>query len=184
VTAGKANSQNVVTPGEQGDNFKQKINSNIKRQLNEGKINGVGIDDFPEIEKLLFAAPTGESPNPLDTGLSKIPGLNFLSTFQGIEMNEIVAVEGMGETLKDAVVTMVLLDEKRRMEVEEVAATRFGWGKTVKEMEDRARLRELRSLLEIKKTETGQEEGQFDEKASAGEKMKLKMEKLKLKASR
>jgi hypothetical protein len=42
----------------------------------------------------------------------------------------------------------------------------------------------LRSLLEIKKTETGQEEGQFDEKASAGEKMKLKMEKLKLKASR
>ena len=184
VPKDKANSQNVPPPAQQRDDLMQRMTENIKHQLNEGKIKGVGIDDFPEIEKLLFAAPSGESPNPLDSGLSKIPGLNFLSTFQGVGIGQIAAVEGMGETLKDAVVTMILLDETRGAEEEEVAATRFGWGKTVREKEERARLRELRSLLEIKRTETGQEEGQFDEKASAGEKIKLQMEKLKLKASR
>ena len=184
ATEDKPNSQNEPPPAEQGGSFMQKMTQNIKRQLNEGKIKGVGISDFPEIEKLLSAAPTGESPNPLDTGLSKIPGLNFLSTFQGVEISQIAAVEGMGETLKDAVVTMILLDETRGVEEEEVAATRFGWGKTAREKEERARLKELRSLLEITRMETGLEEGQLDEKKSTRQKMKLQMEKLKLKAGR
>ena len=184
VTAAGAGNQNIPQGGEQKTEFQQRMTSNIKRQLTEGNIKSVGIDDFPGIEKLLFAEPTGDSPNPLDTGLSKIPGLNFLSTFHGIETSQIAAVEGMGETLKDAVVTMILLDEKRGVEEEEVAATRFGWGKTKREKEDRARLKELQLLLEIKRTEVEQGEASTNEKASASEKIKLKMEKLKLKASR
>jgi hypothetical protein len=84
----------------------QKMTEEIKRQLSEGNIKGVEIDDFPEIEKLLCAVPTSRSPNQPNYGMSKIPGVNLLSTFQEIEISQIAAVEELGETLKDAVVTI------------------------------------------------------------------------------
>ena len=167
---------------EKQDEFMSRISQNVKDQVKKGAVKGVSIDDFSHVEESLFASPSGESPNPLDTALSKLPGLSFLNTFQGIEINQIAAVGGLGETTKDAVITMILLDETRGLEEEEVAATRFGWGKTAKEKEEKARLKELKSLLEIKRSETRQEEGQFDSKMNAGEKMKLGFEKLKLKA--
>lgn len=174
--------QDVSRDVEQPDPFMQSMSRNIRRQVEEGKVKGFSLDDFTEIEKMLSAGPSGESPNPLDSTLAQLSGLNFISTFEGIEMSQVMAVDGLGETVKDGVVTMILLDETRGAEEEDIAARRFGWGRTEKEKEEKARLKELRSLLEIRATNTDQEEGQFDKKPSTGEKLKLGFEKLKLKA--
>ena len=160
----------------------ERISSNIESQLHKGAIKKVSLSDLPGIKKILFAPPTGETPNPLDAGLAKIPGISFISTFEGVGVNEIAAADGIGETLKDAVVSLILLDETRGVKEEEVAAGRFGWGRTEAEKEERARLRELRGLLRIERLKTGQEEGQFDEEGekSKGGKMREGMERLKI----
>ena len=162
--------------------FMQRVSDNVEQQLQKGSIKGVGMKDFPAIKKLLFAPPGAEAPNPLDAGLAKIPGIGYIDTFEGISISELAAADGMGETLKDAVVSLILLDESRGVKEEEIAASRFGWGRTEAEKEERRRLRELRRLLKIEKSTTQLREGQFDEKKGAGEKMKEKFEKLKLKA--
>jgi hypothetical protein len=113
----------------------------------------------------------------------KIPGINFLNTFEGISIAEIANADGMGNTLKDVVVSLILLDEARGTKVQEVAAGRFGWGRTESEKEERRRLKELQQQLRIEGMKTKQEEGQFEEKKSTGDKLKDGMEKLKLKLS-
>ena len=164
--------------------FLQRLSDNIERQLQKGSIKGVGMKDFPEIKKMLFAPPGGAAPNPLDAGLARIPGIGYVDTFEGINISELAAADGMGETLKDAVVSLILLDETRGGKEEEIAASRFGWGRTEAEMDERRRLKELRQLLKLEKS-TSQLQGgqQFDEKKGMGDKMKEKFEKLKLKAS-
>lgn len=159
----------------------ERMGKNIEAQLKMGEIKGVGMKDLPGIKQVLFAPPTGESPNPLDSGLAKIPGISFIGTFEGISISEIAAADGMGNTLKDAVVSLMLMDETRGTKEQEVAASRFGWGRTEAEKEERRRLKDLQRLLKIEKMKTQQEEGQFDEKRSTGEKLKEGMEKLKLK---
>lgn len=159
----------------------ERVSANIERQLQAGDVKGVGLKHLPEIKRLLFAPPSGPSPNPLDAGLAKIPGISFVSTFEGITIDEIAAADGMGNTLKDAVVSLILLDEERGVKEEEFAAGRFGWGRTEAEREQRRRLRELQGLLRIQRMKVSQEEGQFDEKRSTGEKLKEGMERLKVK---
>ena len=162
--------------------FIERVSENVETQLQKGDIKKVGMKDFPMIKELLFAPPSGDSPNPLDSGIAKIPGISYLGTFENIGVSEIAAADGMGETLKDAVISMILLDETRGVKEEEVAAGRFGWGKTEAEKEERRQLKELRQLLKIEKLKTEQEEAQFDEKPSMGDKLKDKFTKLKLKA--
>jgi hypothetical protein len=82
--------------------------------------------------------------------------------------------------LKDAIVSLILLDEKRGTHEEEVAASRFGWGKTKEEKEERGRLKEMQGLLKIERTKTSQVEGQFDEERRTGG-IKAGMERLKIK---
>ena len=163
--------------------FLERVSDNIEKQLQKGPIKGVGMKDFPAIKKMLFAPPGGEAPNPLDAGLAKLPGIGYVDTFEGIGISELAAADGMGETLKDAVVSLILLDETRGIKEEEIATSRFGWGRTEAEKEERRRLKELRLLLKIEKSTTQLQEGQFDEKKGVGDKMKEKFEKLKLKAS-
>ena len=78
--------------------------------------------------------------------------------------------------------SLILLDETRGVKEEEIAASRFGWGRTDAEKEERRRLKELRELLKIEKLKTHLEEGQFEEKTSVGDKLKDGLTKLKLKA--
>jgi hypothetical protein len=132
------------------------MSENIETQLNKGNIGKVGLKNMPNIKPIFFAPPTGESPNPLDSGLANIPGIDILNTFEGIEISGIAAVDGMGNTLKDAIVSIILLDEKRGVKEQEVAASRFGWGRTESEKQERLRLKELQQLLKIEKMKTSQ----------------------------
>ena len=165
--------------------FAQKISDNIEKQLKNGNIGKVGIKDFEEIKQLLFAPPGAETPNPLDSGIAKVPGISYLGTFNDVDINEIAAADGMGETLKDAVISLILLDETRGVKEEEIAAHRFGWGKTEAERAERRRLKELREMLKIEKLHVKLQEGQFlDETKGMREKVKEGFAKLKLKAGR
>ena len=166
---------NEPAAAEQDNAFIQKISENIQRQLNNGKIQE---SDVKDVDKLLHAASTDESPNPIDSALSKISGLSIVGTFDGIDVSEISAVEGLGEVLKDGVVTLMLLDDQRKADEDGRAARKFGLGKRDRHEE----LKELQAFLEIRKQETQQEEGQFDEKRGAGEKLKMEFEKMKSKA--
>jgi hypothetical protein len=89
----------------------------------------------------------------------------------------------MGNTLKDAIVSMMLLDEKRGVKEQEVATSRYGWGRTEAEKQERLWLKELHQLLKIEKMQTSQQEGQFDEEESKGNKLKDGFEKHRLKIS-
>lgn len=159
-----------------------RLHCNIEEQVKQGKVKDIGVDDLPMIKEMLLSKPSGENPSPLDSALSKLPGISFISTFQGINISEIAAANGMGETLKDAVVTMILTDEKRGMEEEDLAAGRYRWHGDESKEGEKARLKEKRALLEINKMDTKQE-GQFDEKKSSVDRMKEGFSKLKLKAS-
>ena len=163
--------------------FAQKISDNIERQLQQSSIKNVSIKDLPVIKDLLFAVPSSSTPNPLDAGIAKIPGISYLGTFEDISIDEIAVADGMGETLKDAVISLILLDEKRGVREEDQAASRFGWGRTDAEKRERRELKALRELLKIEKMGTELEEGQFEEKKGKGEKLKEGLEKLKLKAT-
>lgn len=140
----------------------ERVSGNIEAQLEKGAIKKVGLSDLPGIKKILFAPPTGETPNPLDAGLAKIPGLSFVGAFEGVSVGEIAAADGMGETLKDAVVSLILLDEGRGVKEEEAAAGRFGWGTTEHGREEKKRLKELRGSLKIERLKDEREEGLFD----------------------
>lgn len=164
--------------------FMDRLNRNIERQIQEGAVKGIGVDDLPMIKDALRSSPSGDNPSPLDSALSKVPGISFLNTFEGITIGEIASADGMGETLKDAVVTMILLDEDRGIVEEDLAADRFGEGKKQDREQERARLREMRALLKIEKAETQQKEGQFDEKKSTTDRLKTSFGKLKLKGSK
>ena len=161
----------------------ERLSANIETQLGAGAIKDVSIKDFPGIKRLLFAPPSGDSPNPLDSGLARIPGISFVRTFDGISIAEIAAADGMGNTLKDAVVSLILLDEIQAPKEQEAASRRFGWGRTESEKEERRRLKELQLLLKIERMETRREEGLFEEKRGTGEKLREGMERLKLKMS-
>lgn len=168
---------------EHGDNFRYKMSENIRRQLSGGEVKGMGIGDFSKMKEVFDSAPTGKMPNPLDAGLAMLPSINFLSTFEGVSVDEVSTVDGMGQTLKDAIITMILLDETRAAQESDVAAMKFGWGKTQRDVDDRERLKEMERLLEIPRSKTEQDERQFDEKASVGDKLKEGFSKLKMKAS-
>jgi hypothetical protein len=43
----------------------ERMSENIDTQLNKGNIGKAGLKDMPKIKPILFAPPTGESPNPL-----------------------------------------------------------------------------------------------------------------------
>jgi hypothetical protein len=66
---------------------------------------------------------------------------------------------------------------------QEVAASRFGWGRTESEKQERLRLKELQQLLKIEKMKTSQQEGKFEQEESKGNKLKDRFEKLRLKMS-
>ena len=162
----------------------ERMSENIEKQINGGSVKGVSMKDLPGIKQLLFAPPSGDSPSPIDSGLAKLPGMSMIGAFEGIGISEIAAADGMGNTLRDAVVSLILLDEARGEKEVEIASSRFGWGRTEAEKAERKRLKELRGLLKIEKMKTEQEEGQFEEKRSAGDKLKDGFAKLKIKASR
>lgn len=162
-----------------------KLSTSIERQIEQGQIKGLGTDDFPAIKELFFASPSADSPNPLDTGLAKIPGLGFVNTFHEIDVNEIAAADGMGETLKDAVISLILLDDLRATNEEGVAAARFsGWSRDVNSPDATARLKELRSLLYLQSSESAEADSKADgsKTQDVKEKLSAKVEKLKLKA--
>lgn len=164
-----------------------RLSYNIEHQVRQGQVKDVSVASLPGIKDLLFASPSAESPNPLDTGLAKLPGISFLGAFHGIGVSEIAAYPGIGETLKDAVISLILLDEERGSHEEEIAATTSGgFGEGLKAEESRARLKELRQLLSFKANPqpADKKEGLDESKgAVAKERLSAGIEKMKLKAS-
>lgn len=162
-----------------------KLCNSIERQIEQGQFKKFGMAEFPAFKEVLFASPSADSPNPLDSGLVKLPGLSFVNTFNEIDVNEIVTADGMGETLKDAVISLILLDDLRATHEEGVAAAKVGrWSGDASNHEAAARLRELRSLLVLKGSGPVQSDSKTNESKSgaAKEKLSAKVEKLKLKA--
>ena len=106
-----------------GQLLAMRLSYNIEHQVRQGAVKEVSVADLPTIKDLLFASPSAGTPNPLDAGLAKLPGISFLGAFTGIGVREIAAYPGMGETLKDAIISLILLDEERGSHEEEIAAT-------------------------------------------------------------
>jgi hypothetical protein len=73
----------------------ERVSDNIEKQLKVGDVKKVGLKDLPGIKKILFAPPTGGTPNPIDAGLARVPGLSFVGTFEGVGVQEIAAADGM-----------------------------------------------------------------------------------------
>ncbi len=156
-----------------------RLNHNIEQQVRQGSVKDVSADDLPGIKEILFASPSADSPSPVDACLTTLPGISFLAAFDGIDTSEIAMYPGMGETLKDALSSLILLDEKRGAHEEEVASA--------KSMETKARLKELRPLLDFKggaQPCLGKQDLDESKAAAAKSKLSAGMEKLKLKAGR
>lgn len=180
--AEERNQVSVPRDSAQHADITARLTANIERQLQKSPIKGIGMN---EISSLLLSPPSGESPNPLDSGLAKLPGVSFLALFEGIDVSEIAAAEGMGETLKDAVVSMILLDEQRSAREEDAATQISGKDSGRSREEEKAYLRDLKGMLEIEKIKKKRDEiewAQVDEKKTTGDKMKDSFARLKLRA--
>lgn len=119
-----------------------KIESNVTQQLQSGGIKGFSMDDLPMIRDLMTANPSSDAPNPIDNTLTKLPGMNIVAIFEGIDSSEILSAEGVGVILKDAVISMRLQDEEWVERSQLVAQQRLG------ALEDRP-IKEMLRLLDF-----------------------------------
>lgn len=109
---GGTTAHDLVTIGVTGPraSFVEKVSKNIEKGLEKNKVEGMSVKDLPFIKQIMEASPDFETPNPIDQAIIRLPGMNVLDIFEGIDMGEIVTAPGMGLILKDGVIAMRLRD--------------------------------------------------------------------------
>lgn len=106
--------------------FATRIGDNLVAAIEEGKIPGITADMIPAIRSALMSPSDQENPNPIDFGLTQAGGHTGMNAaFSNIDISEIIAADGMGNVLKDAVIRNILADSDRVSVEEEMARGRF-----------------------------------------------------------
>ncbi len=155
--------------------FATRISDNIASSVREGIIPGLSLDDIPGLRELMSMTSSSDNPNPIDQALTKVTGVGLLPAFKDIEIHDIISAPGMGNVLKEAVITMMMRDPER-MEWEEKRATeRFG-GLAM------SPAKEAQALLDFNAVDKYEEEGGTVSGGSKTAFMKRALEKLKIKS--
>lgn len=129
------------------------------------------MEDFPGIKKTMESSPSSDTPNPIDQSLTRIPGMNLLSVFDGIDIGELVSAPGMGIILKDAVIGMRLQDTEM-VEREQLAAR-----EKLGSLEDRP-VKEMLALLDFGAKKSGEKEKEQAARPTEESKARRLMQKL------
>ena len=153
--------------------FAERISSNIEKGLESGAMEGLTIKDLPDIKQIMESSPSSETPNPIDQSLARIPGMNLLSVFEGIDIGEIVSAPGMGIILKDAMISMRLRDTEM-VEREQMAAR-----EKLGALEDRP-VKEMLALLDFGAKSSEAKEREEAERPIEESKTRRMMNKLKI----
>ncbi|KAK5941191.1 hypothetical protein PMZ80_006468 [Knufia obscura] len=170
---GGTTAHDLVTIGATGahQSFSERLSKNIEKSLKEGAIKGLSMEDFPGIKKTMESSPSSDTPNPIDQSLTRIPGMNLLSVFDGIDIGELVSAPGMGIILKDAVIGMRLQDTEM-VEREQLAAR-----EKLGSLEDRP-VKEMLALLDFGAKKSGEKEKEQAARPTEESKARRLMQKL------
>lgn len=175
---GGTTAHDLVTIGVTGPraSFVEKVSKNIEKGLEAGKVEGLSIKDLPFIKSIMESSPDSEVPNPIDQALVRLPGMNVLDIFEGIDMGEIVAAPGMGLILKDGVIALRLRDTDMVKREQIAAQERLG------SLEDRPTA-EILDLLDFGARKWEEKKAMEAERPTEESKTRRLMNKLKLGSS-
>lgn len=153
--------------------FVERISRNLEKSLESGAIKGLSIKDFPGIKEMMESSPSSDAPNPIDQSLTRIPGTNLLSVFDGIDIGEIVAAPGMGIIFKDAMISMRLQDTEMVNREQLAAREKLG------SLEDKP-VKEMLALLDFGAKKSEEKEKEQAERPMEESKTRRMMNKLKI----
>lgn len=153
-----------------------RISINLDQASTNNSLPSLSVSALKIIKASLALEPSADAPNPLDVALSNLGGTGLMVALAGVSNDEIAAMPGIGELLRDAVLMMRALEEERK-ENEGGVECKMDDGSAEGEW-TRERCRKMVSLLNLPQRAKANSEEEWQE--SKLQKLKGTFEKLKV----